>query len=106
MFKGDILAETVGGFAIQAHGGKGNFLVVPKDHFENPDDLPDSWWADFKQLFAKIPIDKANYNISLNIGAYAGQTITHLHFWVIPRVPGLPTSGMGLAALVARTNVE
>lgn len=105
LLKVDILAETAGGFVIQAHGSKGNFLVVPKDHFEDPGDLPDTWWTDFKQLFAKVPIDRSNYNLALNIGPYAGQTIKHLHFWVIPREPGLPTSGMGLAALVARPNV-
>jgi diadenosine tetraphosphate (Ap4A) HIT family hydrolase len=48
-----------------------------------------------------VPASKDHYNLSLNVGEHAGQTVKHLHFWVIPRQPGLPTSGMGLATLVA-----
>lgn len=96
----DILHETDGGFLIQALGDGGNYLIIPKTHTEDPAKLPDGWWADFKKLLLQVPIDKENYNLSLNVGEQAGQTLKHLHFWVIPRKAGLPTSGKGLAALI------
>ena len=106
LLKSNILFETTGGFLIEALGSEGNYLVVPKTHAENPQDLPDDWWAHFKQLFNKVPVAKDHYNISLNVGQHAGQTVKHLHFWIIPRQPGLPSSGKGLAALVSSANQE
>jgi diadenosine tetraphosphate (Ap4A) HIT family hydrolase len=106
LLKSDILHETDDGFLILALGNQGNYLIIPKMHVEDPGDLPDNWWADFKQLLAKVPIDRAHYNLSLNVGQHAGQTLKHLHFWVIPRRAGLPTSGKGLATLVADQNQE
>lgn len=106
LLKSEILHETDGGFLIPALGDGGNYLIIPKAHAEDPGKLPDDWWADFKELFAKVPVDKANYNLSLNIGQQAGQTLKHLHFWVIPRQAGLPTSGKGLATLIVSSAQE
>jgi len=104
--KTEVLHETAGGFLVPALGDGGNYLIVPEVHAEEPGELPDAWWTDFKELFAKVPIDKAHYNLSLNVGEHAGQTVKHLHFWVIPRQAGLPTSGKGLATLIAPTAQE
>jgi Diadenosine tetraphosphate (Ap4A) hydrolase and other HIT family hydrolases len=106
LLKTPILHKSNGGFLVPALGSEGNYLIVPKVHAEDPGELPDDWWADFKALFAKVPIEKAHYNLSLNVGEHAGQTVKHLHFWVIPRKPGLPTSGKGLAALIQSSSIE
>jgi diadenosine tetraphosphate (Ap4A) HIT family hydrolase len=96
----NILSENSDGFLIKAQGIEGSFLIVPKAHAESPNALPDTWWAGFKQLFARIPSENDHYNVSLNVGERAGQTVKHLHFWIIPRLPGKPSSGKGLAGLI------
>lgn len=106
LLKTDVLSQTSGGFLIPAHGSEGNFLIIPKIHAESPQDLPNNWWTDFKQLLAAVPIAQNHYNLSLNVGKHAGQTVKHLHFWVIPRAPGRPTSGKGLAALIDQSSQE
>lgn len=88
---------------MEAYNSTGNFLIVPADHIENPTELPDDWWQNVKELINKVPkLD--HYNISLNYGQNAGQTVRHLHFWIIPRVGGKPTSGRGLANLLHSAN--
>ena len=106
LLKGEILYQSNGGFVIPALGSEGNFLIIPKLHSESPGDVPDDWWTDFKLLFEQIPMDKNHYNVSLNVGQHAGQTVKHLHFWIIPRQGGMPASGKGLAALVQPSSVE
>jgi diadenosine tetraphosphate (Ap4A) HIT family hydrolase len=101
LFKGDILAESADAFLTENHTKADHFLIIPKAHIESPLDLPDTWWSDMEELMAKIPQISGHYNISLNIGQHAGQTVKHLHFWIIPRAPGLPSSGKGLATLIA-----
>ena len=106
LLKTEILVETDDGFLIPAYGSPGNYLIIPKQHAEAPGDLPDSWWQDVKELFAHIPETGDHYNMSLNVGEHAGQTVKHLHFWVIPRQAGLPSSGHGLATLLDTANQE
>jgi diadenosine tetraphosphate (Ap4A) HIT family hydrolase len=101
LLRENILSETSDGFLIKAQGSDGNFLIVPKTHVESPDDLPDAWWAEFKQLFLQAPGARDHYNLSLNVGERAGQTVKHLHFWIIPRLEGRPSSGKGLAGLIS-----
>jgi diadenosine tetraphosphate (Ap4A) HIT family hydrolase len=57
------------------------------------------WWADFKEMFDHIEQLPENYNITLNIGHAAGQTVKHLHFWIVPRSEEGPAAGKGLATL-------
>jgi diadenosine tetraphosphate (Ap4A) HIT family hydrolase len=102
----DILFETPGGYLITAHNSDGNFLIIPKVHAEAPGDLPDNWWADFKLLFAKASGIAGQYNVSLNVGSQAGQTISHLHFWIIPRLAGKQSSGKGLASLITIVDTQ
>lgn len=104
LLRGEVLAETKQGFLIEANFGKGQYLIIPNAHIEALQDLPDNWWADFKQLLAKIPDLKSDYNLSLNYGKNAGQTVKHLHFWIVPRPGGQPASGKGLAGLIADAN--
>ncbi|OYW42520.1 hypothetical protein B7Z28_01470 [Candidatus Saccharibacteria bacterium 32-45-3] len=39
-------------------------------------------------------------NISMNLGAEAGQTLDHLHIWLIRRLGGQRSSRKGLSALI------
>ncbi len=78
----------------------GNYLIIPDAHVESPLDLNDTWWADVKALLPKLPLPLTDYNLSFNIGTQAGQTIKHLHLWVIPRKPDEQASGKGLITLI------
>lgn len=104
LFEGTILAESVHAYLTTNKYSPGNFLIIPKEHIESPLDLPDTWWRDVKELLAKLPELPATYNISLNLGKEAGQTIKHLHFWIIPRQGDTRSSGKGLAKLIAEAD--
>jgi diadenosine tetraphosphate (Ap4A) HIT family hydrolase len=99
LFKDEVIAESAGGFASHALGNEDCLLLIPKAHIESLSDLPDDWWADFKALLAKLPVPET-YNLSLNMGSVAGQTLKHLHFWIVPRAEGTPSAGKGLASLI------
>ena len=86
--------------------GSGNYLIIPSYHAESISDLSDNWWKSVKQLIQKVPDLPEDYNVSFNIGKEAGQTIKHLHLWVIPRSAGEPASGTGLAGLVEAVNTS
>ncbi|MDI3508788.1 MAG: hypothetical protein PWP48_1606 [Clostridiales bacterium] len=73
---------------------KGHMLIIPKRHFASCfDATPDEVIA-FNDLIkrAKGLLDSRfspdGYNIGVNIGEAAGQTIFHLHIHVIPRYVG------------------
>ena len=99
-----VIAEVADGFLITAQKQPGNFLIVPAVHTESLADLPDDWWRTVKALLLQVPAPLDHYNISVNIGEHAGQTIKHLHFWVVPRAAGKNASGKGLVTLVADAN--
>jgi histidine triad (HIT) family protein len=69
----------------------GHTLVVPKKHFENFLALPEEELnplVSAVQLIAeaaKKSIKADGFNIVVNNGAAAGQTVFHFHFHVIPR---------------------
>jgi diadenosine tetraphosphate (Ap4A) HIT family hydrolase len=104
LLKGEVLAETDHAFLVLAQFGSRNHLIIPSSHTEELTDLPDSWWQDFKALLAKVPGLTGDYNVSLNYGPEAGQTVKHLHFWIIPRDAGTPASGKGFARLIDEAN--
>jgi diadenosine tetraphosphate (Ap4A) HIT family hydrolase len=72
----------------------GHTLVVPRRHVSRlqdlePDELTDLWLLgvavcrDFEQ-----EIGARDFNLGINAGRAAGQTIEHLHLHVIPRREG------------------
>ncbi len=72
----------------------GHFLVIPYRHFSDYFDIND---AELKELWllvaqGKEMIDEKyhpdGYNIGINVGEWAGQSIPHLHIHVIPRYKG------------------
>ena len=72
---------------------KGHCLVIPKQHFENIFDVPDSYLKNVvsavKTISGRIKskLGCNDINIVQNNGRYAGQIVSHIHFHVIPRYP-------------------
>lgn len=72
----------------------GHFLVIPYRHFASYFDINNEELVDLWGLVArgKLIVDETyhpdGYNIGINIGHWAGQSIHHLHIHVIPRYKG------------------
>jgi len=82
---------------------KGHMLIVPYRHFSNFFDTTyDEISAIYRLVYeAKSYLDKEfspdGYNLGINIGKAAGQTIPHMHIHLIPRYKGDmedPTGGV------------
>lgn len=73
---------------------EGHILIIPKDHYETYFDLPVEVRNDMLLLLdnMKLKLDKelspSGYNIGINSGASAGQTVFHCHIHLIPRYDG------------------
>ena len=73
---------------------EGHFLVIPYRHFADYFDINDEEREELWRLVAegkKIADEQYRpdgYNIGINIGRWAGQSIPHLHIHVIPRYQG------------------
>ncbi|MEQ8224742.1 MAG: HIT family protein [Candidatus Eremiobacterota bacterium] len=73
---------------------KGHLLVIPWRHFENYFDATAEEKIAIIKLIdeAKILLDEKfrpdGYNIGVNVGIPAGQSVMHLHVHVIPRYKG------------------
>ena len=106
LLRGEILAETDAGFLIKNETFPECYLIVPKNHTEAITGLPDDWWFDFKRLVAQLPQQPESFNLSLNFGKAAGQTVEHLHFWIVPRRNDQPSAGKGLATLIRLHNLS
>ena len=52
----------------------------------------------------QVPTDLGHYNLSFNLGKHAGQSVKHLHLWIIPRNDDEPAAGRGLATLIEEAN--
>jgi diadenosine tetraphosphate (Ap4A) HIT family hydrolase len=73
---------------------KGHTLIIPKRHQTDIFALNTEEWNDLRVVINKIKdlIDKEfapdGYNLGVNCGEYAGQSVFHLHVHVIPRYKG------------------
>ena len=73
---------------------KGHTLVIPKRHVGSFFETTDEERADLLVLLnkAKVVIQEEfnpdGYNIGINDGPAAGQTVLHLHMHLIPRYKG------------------
>ena len=73
---------------------KGHFLVIPHRHFASYFDIREAERVELWTLVEagqKIAEEKHSpdgYNIGINVGTAAGQSIHHLHIHVIPRYIG------------------
>jgi diadenosine tetraphosphate (Ap4A) HIT family hydrolase len=72
----------------------GHTLIIPKRHVESFFDLRSVEKVDILRALdvAKLALDRefspAGYNIGINDGEAAGQTILHVHVHLIPRYEG------------------
>ena len=73
----------------------GHSLIVTKKNYFNIVDLPDRFMVSLKEVIKTVQdhltktyptID--GFNIGVNQGRYAGQTIFHFHMHIIPRYRG------------------
>ena len=82
----------------------GHLLIIPKRHITSPSDLNEIEWNNLRALLEEAYIYLENgdnqitgFNVGINIGNDAGQTIPHLHVHVIPRRPkDIPASKCGV----------
>ena len=73
---------------------KGHTLVIPKEHIEDyfhlSSEQTQSIWslvAEIKELLQES-YKPDGFNVGINIGSAAGQTVSHCHVHVIPRYEG------------------
>ena len=70
---------------------KGHTLIVPKKHFKNMEDIPvdelGKLMAGVKTVgtIVKEKFGAEGYNVMENNDPVAGQTISHIHYHIIPR---------------------
>jgi len=91
-----VMVEGKYGFAAYDRhpASDGHFLVIPHRHFASYFDINDDEREDLWSIVAeaKKMVDKEfkpdGYNIGINVGEWAGQSIHHLHIHVIPRYKG------------------
>lgn len=86
---------------------KGHLLIVPKQHYATYFDIPGPTKQAMDALLAegKVLLDQtyqpAGYNIGINVGAAAGQTVMHAHIHLIPRYTGdVPDPRGGVRKLI------
>jgi len=81
----------------------GHILIIPKRHVETPFELTTSEIKDLPaattaaRSLIERDQDPDGYNIGINVGKAAGQTISHMHIHVLPRHEGDvadPTGGI------------
>ena len=72
----------------------GHTLVIPRRHVASFFEVTDAERADLMSLLATArdglerELRPAGYNVGINDGAAAGQTVPHLHIHLIPRYDG------------------
>ena len=73
---------------------EGHTLVVPRQHVTSVFDLSDTDLAQLWQLVAQVrsalgkQFSPDAFNIGINDGEAAGQTVSHAHVHIIPRYSG------------------
>lgn len=88
----------------------GSYLLVPRQHIADDRELPGFWQQTRKWLLQFVPwIDTpgAGRNGITDNGVVAGQTVAHIHEWIVPRIGELPVSEayhIGPATLIGRAN--
>lgn len=73
---------------------KGHILIIPKRHQLDIFTLTPDEWEELQVILTRTKkyIDEEykpdGYNVGVNCGEVAGQTVFHLHIYVIPRYAG------------------
>lgn len=92
----DVVARSDHGFAIRDAFpvSQGHTLVIPREHVGRVFDLPMEAQHDLWSLVARArdalveELGVRDFNIGVNDGEAAGQTVPHAHIHVIPRTAG------------------
>lgn len=89
----------------------GSYLIIPKIHITDDRYLPDDWQVTRRELLEYVGWlrRQSARNCIINNGPEAGQTVMHLHEWVVPRGNELPISmayRLGPATMIGRANRE
>jgi ATP adenylyltransferase len=92
----ELIAETASVYTIydKYPVSKGHALIIPKRHVDNYFDLSlrEQIALNFVLNHTKTHLQKLfnpdGYNVGINIGEKAGQTIPHVHIHLIPRYSG------------------
>ncbi len=72
----------------------GHTLIVPKQHYERLEDVPEDVLAAMMRAAARLApavlraTGAQGYNLVVNVGRAAGQEIMHVHLHLIPRREG------------------
>jgi histidine triad (HIT) family protein len=70
---------------------KGHALVIPKNHFENIEDMPEEVLSEVMKAVKKVApavrkgVQAEGFNVQMNNGAVAGQVVFHAHLHIVPR---------------------
>jgi len=72
---------------------KGHTLIIPKKHFVNLIDMPDSLASELVEAVKKVAEIRFRegadgFNLINNCGEAAGQAVNHVHFHLLPRKKG------------------
>ncbi|MBU0717006.1 MAG: HIT family protein [Planctomycetes bacterium] len=73
---------------------EGHVLVIPRQHYERVVDMPGPALAEIAIALPKLgrallKVTKVQaFNVLVNNGEVAGQVVPHVHFHLIPRLPG------------------
>ena len=89
-FEGDLVFTKTDSYPVS----KGHTLVIPKRHISDYFDCTESEVAELWALVDKTKNRLQDthapdgFNIGINVGEAAGQTVPHMHIHVIPRYVG------------------
>jgi diadenosine tetraphosphate (Ap4A) HIT family hydrolase len=73
---------------------QGHTLIIPKRHIETIWEMTNEEYADAFDLIRKVKdilkakLDPDGFNVGVNCGEAAGQTVFHAHLHIIPRYVG------------------
>lgn len=73
---------------------KGHLLIIPKRHVANFFELSSEELASINELLKRnrekiaLELNATGFNVGVNVGEDAGQTVFHVHVHLIPRFKG------------------
>lgn len=97
LYEDDVFYAMEDGFPVS----QGHCLIIPKMHIENWFDASEELQHQLMKVLGKMRHSLAKkyspdgFNVGMNCGASAGQTIMHLHIHLIPRYFGDMTEPRG-----------
>ena len=86
---------------------EGHTLVIPKRHIESYFDVSNDERDELWEMVERVRTELAErhspdgFNIGINVGVSAGQTVPHMHIHVIPRYTGdVPNPAGGVRGVI------